>query len=260
MRMSWRAWRRQRRRATPPPWQTLATRVSAVGILRAQFCACSCHGTPVHMSGPDDMPLGSIAACRVWRAGASTCCRCISELSFACPLLLPPTSRSRPTHAPTTLLTCFFFAADGVTYVTPTSFDDALRAAGAACALVDAVVAASRRAEASGTSTSGGAGAGAADGAGGKTAGQGSPTTVLGGLSSAAAAEQQAAGQWAGRGQGQGAAGGSTAAFSLCRPPGHHATADTPLGYCLFNNVALAARHAQRVHGLAKVGGGGMLA
>lgn len=140
---------------------------------------------------------------------------------------------------------------DGVTYVTPTSFEDALRAAGSACALVDAVVAASRGAEASGACASGGA-ASVSGGAEGKQAGASSPTTVLGGLSSAAAAEQQA-GQGAGTGQQRQGAGGATAAFSLCRPPGHHATADTPLGYCLFNNVALAARHAQRVHGLGKV-------
>ncbi|KAI7841178.1 hypothetical protein COHA_005144 [Chlorella ohadii] len=138
---------------------------------------------------------------------------------------------------------------DGVTYVTSTSFEDALRAAGSACALVDAVVAASRRAEAGGTSGSAGA---AAAGAGeGKQAGAGSPTTVLGGLSNAA--DDRQAGQGAGTIRGQHGACGSTAAVSLCRPPGHHATADTPLGYCLFNNVALAARHAQRVHGLEKV-------
>lgn len=49
--------------------------------------------------------------------------------------------------------------------------------------------------------------------------------------------------------------GGSTSGFGITRPPGHHATADTPLGYCLFNNVALAARHAQKHLGLKKVGG-----
>ena len=36
---------------------------------------------------------------------------------------------------------------------------------------------------------------------------------------------------------------GETAAFSLCRPPGHHASADVYGGYCFLNNAAIAAEH-----------------
>lgn len=42
-------------------------------------------------------------------------------------------------------------------------------------------------------------------------------------------------------------------ALCLVRPPGHHALADGPMGFCLFNNVALAAEHALRVHDLERV-------
>lgn len=41
--------------------------------------------------------------------------------------------------------------------------------------------------------------------------------------------------------------------FALIRPPGHHAETDRVSGFCLFNNVAVAARQAQVVHGAKRV-------
>jgi acetoin utilization deacetylase AcuC-like enzyme len=42
-------------------------------------------------------------------------------------------------------------------------------------------------------------------------------------------------------------------AFALVRPPGHHAEADRAMGFCLFNNAAVAACYALRRHGLKRV-------
>jgi len=47
--------------------------------------------------------------------------------------------------------------------------------------------------------------------------------------------------------------GPATNAFCAVRPPGHHATPDEAMGFCLFNNVALAARHALSMPGIDRV-------
>ena len=42
-------------------------------------------------------------------------------------------------------------------------------------------------------------------------------------------------------------------ALAIVRPPGHHATGDWQMGFCLLNNIAIAARHAQARHGFQKI-------
>jgi len=42
-------------------------------------------------------------------------------------------------------------------------------------------------------------------------------------------------------------------AFVATRPPGHHTETARPMGFCLFNNAAIAARHAQKQHGAERV-------
>jgi len=42
-------------------------------------------------------------------------------------------------------------------------------------------------------------------------------------------------------------------AFCAVRPPGHHATPTRPMGFCIFNNVAIGAMHAIEAHGLERV-------
>ena len=48
-------------------------------------------------------------------------------------------------------------------------------------------------------------------------------------------------------------AGSARHVFCAVRPPGHHAETVRAMGFCLFNNAAIAARHAQKSHGLERV-------
>lgn len=47
--------------------------------------------------------------------------------------------------------------------------------------------------------------------------------------------------------------GAATRAFCAVRPPGHHATPDRAMGFCIFNNVGIGAAHALERHGLERV-------
>jgi acetoin utilization deacetylase AcuC-like enzyme len=47
--------------------------------------------------------------------------------------------------------------------------------------------------------------------------------------------------------------GQARAAFCAVRPPGHHAEPAQPMGFCVFNNIAVGALHALEAHGLARV-------
>ena len=49
------------------------------------------------------------------------------------------------------------------------------------------------------------------------------------------------------------AKGQATNAFCAVRPPGHHAETQKAMGFCLFDTIAIAARHAQKAHGMERV-------
>ncbi len=47
--------------------------------------------------------------------------------------------------------------------------------------------------------------------------------------------------------------GADRSALCLVRPPGHHATATRPMGFCIFNNIAVGARYLQKKHGIERI-------
>jgi len=47
--------------------------------------------------------------------------------------------------------------------------------------------------------------------------------------------------------------GQASSAFAIVRPPGHHATQSRGMGFCVYNNIAIAARHLQKQHGLKRI-------
>jgi len=49
------------------------------------------------------------------------------------------------------------------------------------------------------------------------------------------------------------ASGGGLVGFAPTRPPGHHATYERPMGFCIFNNISVLARYLQSRHGIGKV-------
>jgi acetoin utilization deacetylase AcuC-like enzyme len=46
---------------------------------------------------------------------------------------------------------------------------------------------------------------------------------------------------------------GYLSAFSLTRPPGHHASTEKAMGFCLFNNIAIAAHYAEAAYGIERI-------
>lgn len=48
-------------------------------------------------------------------------------------------------------------------------------------------------------------------------------------------------------------AGRASSAFAIVRPPGHHATQSRGMGFCVYNNVAVAARYLQKQHGIKRI-------